>query len=100
MLSYTDIHQMWWFVFGKSYHITKKIGNSYVFWWPASGFGQYCTKQKYAQIELNRLIFEHPGESYRLISRPAVRNILGHVVGVTSTSELIQDTHKDKITKE
>ena len=49
-----------------SYHIHKKFGDDYyVAWWPASGFGQYCTDQKQAIKEYKKCVKENPSDSFR-----------------------------------
>lgn len=72
-----------------SYHITKAFGegadeSSYLFWWPISGFGQYCTNEAVGLREFDKCVQEDPEGKYKLVRYLAVKswNRIS-VVGIT-----------------
>lgn len=85
----------WLFGWGKptmSYHITKDFGGGvYLFWWPISGFNQFCTDEAEAQAEFERITKEDVECGYRLVRYKAVVQY-GDVCGITGTHELLVDS--------
>ena len=56
-----------------SYHILKQIStNQFIWWWPISGVGEYCTNEAEAQAEFYKFCKEEPQDGYQLACYPAV----------------------------
>lgn len=64
-----------------SYHITKKMGSAYFFWWPLCGFGEYCGESSIARDHYNQTIENDKQGNYHLIeiqlmNEPPISNIM------------------------
>lgn len=82
----------------ESYHILKGLGEIYIFHWPVSGFGQYCTDIETAKMEFESTIIEDPLNSYKLISYPTVTDYSNpeKIIGIIGNQTIIKEYHPKK----
>ena len=73
-----------------SYHITKDLGGSQLFWWPISGFGQFCTVERDAMNAYENEIKKDPSGSFELVRFPAVTRFRWKVIGITGEKEILR----------
>ena len=69
----------------QSYHINMKMSepNGYMYWWPMSGWSQFCFRKKVAYAQFREFQKTQPNRSFKLIShKVAVWSSLysGHIV--------------------
>lgn len=87
-----------------SYHITKVMSEREVFWWPLSGFNQYCTDKSYALNVIKKYIKNDPDNKYKLYEFKAVTDGYYYrtVVGIENEGKLIfssSECHKNNYLK-
>ena len=70
-----------------SYHIYKKIDNTYLSWWPLSNAGQYCTDLEDAEEEFEKECKNGP---CRLMRRETL-TIKGIIIGVKEDGTILQE---------
>lgn len=75
-----------------SYHIFKKFGNdTYLAWWPISGFGEYCSNIKIAEKQFEK---ECDDGSCKLIQYDAVVS-KGKIIGITGEPIILKLCDKE-----
>jgi len=75
-----------------SYHIFKKFGNdTYLAWWPLSGFDQYCTNLKIAEKQFEK---ECQDGSCKLIQYDTVVS-KGKIIGITGEPIILKNCDKE-----
>ena len=87
------------FLFGSplfSYHVKKDFGNNeFLYWWPSSGFGKYCTDEKEARFMFEKISNDEPDSSLQLVKFPCVTSTFRwKILGITGNGEKLAERIK------
>jgi hypothetical protein len=52
-----------------NYHILRQFGETWVFYWPAAGWGETCTSLFFAKRQLKAFRQANPQDKYKLVWR-------------------------------
>lgn len=84
----------------KSYHIMKNFNTpdnpTWTFWWPLSGFGDYCTSEAAARAEYNKITATPDHTGYKLVSYPIQRTWYGGFLGLAQPGKVLEETLGEK----
>lgn len=84
-----------------SYHVLygvkgKNDKTSYMFWWPTSSLGVYCTSESIANAEYDKCVQQaQSGEHFKLVRYPVVTRGFFFVVGVKDEMQVLKGTEKN-----
>jgi hypothetical protein len=75
-----------------SYHINQRYGtDTFISIWPQCGFGEYCTSEKEALKEYDRLTKTEPDSVFQVGKYPAVKDNDNNIIGVTGEFKIIKN---------